>query len=151
VLALLFSSAWLANSLFFLGYIRVQYDFPFYWLDHQVCYQIYRLFCRGHPEISARYDRCQIWRVLAVFCMTAISCSFRSLRTGLSSLRADRETRVKKLNSACDFKDNWVSKTSPGDQMSSVCIDGTKIIFGPIVSTFARPAKRGHNMVQREG
>jgi hypothetical protein len=38
-----------------------------------------------------------------------------------------------------------------GDRMSSVCIHGTKDNVGPIVSIFARPAKRGHNMVQREG
>jgi hypothetical protein len=37
-------------------------------------------------------------------------------------LRADRETCVKKLNSAYDFKANCVSKTSPGDQISSICI-----------------------------
>jgi hypothetical protein len=64
---LLFSPPWLRDILIFLDYIVVWCKYWFYWVILGFCYGISVLFWRVCPEISARYDRCQILSVVRYF------------------------------------------------------------------------------------
>jgi hypothetical protein len=56
--------------------------------------------------------------------------TLESPRTGLLSFRGDQETWAKRLNSAYDFKDNWVSQKSRGDWVRGICVHGTEDNWG---------------------